>query len=82
MRNRAEDIAREEVERTARRLGGDPELERRLDALAGAIVSKLLHQPSVRLRQAGTDGASGEELMAAAVEIFGLQPERARVRPS
>lgn len=82
MRNRAEDIAREEVERTARRLGGDPELERRLDALAGAIVSKLLHQPSVRLRQAGTDGASGDELMAAAVEIFGLQPERARVRPS
>jgi glutamyl-tRNA reductase len=82
MRNRAEDIAREEVERTTRRLGGDPELERRLDALAGAIVSKLLHQPSVRLRQAGTDGASGEELMAAAVEIFGLQPERARVRPS
>jgi glutamyl-tRNA reductase len=82
MRNRAEYIAREEVERTARRLGGDPELERRLDALAGAIVSKLLHQPSVRLRQAGTDGATGDELMAAAVEIFGLHPERVRVRPS
>jgi glutamyl-tRNA reductase len=81
MRHRAAAIAREEVERTVRRLGPDPEIERRLDALAGAIVAKLLHQPSVRLRQAGTDGPPGEELMAAAAQIFDLQPE-ARVRPS
>ncbi len=70
VRHRAAAMAREEVERTVRRLGGDPDLERRLDALAGAIVAKLLHQPSVRLRQAGTDGASGEELMSAAARIF------------
>jgi len=81
MRERARQVAREEVERTARRLGADPEVERRLDALAGAIVSKLLHQPSVRLRQAGTDGESGDVLMAAAAEIFDLQPERVRIRP-
>jgi glutamyl-tRNA reductase len=81
MREHARQVAREEVERTARRLGADPEVEKRLDALAGAIVSKLLHQPSVRLRQAGTDGESGDVLMAAAAKIFDLQPERARVRP-
>ena len=81
MRERASHIAREEVERTARRLGADPEVERRLDALAGAIVSKLLHHPSVRLRRAGSDGESGDELMAAATEIFDLQPERVRARP-
>src|SRR5512137_462989 len=74
VRNRASTIAREEVERTVRRLGGDPELERSLDALAGAIVSKLLHQPSVRLRRAGHDPGGGEELMAAAVRIFDVQP--------
>jgi glutamyl-tRNA reductase len=67
---RASAIAREEVERTVKRLGGDPELERSLDALAGAIVSKLLHQPSVRLRRAGNDPAGGDELMAAAARIF------------
>jgi glutamyl-tRNA reductase len=73
VRSRATAIAREEVERTVRRLGGDPELERRLDALAGAIVSKLLHQPSVRLRSAGHDAERGDELMAAAARIFDVQ---------
>ena len=62
MRTRASAIAREEVERTLRRLGEDPELERRLDAMAGSIVSKLLHAPSTRLRQAVCDGGAGEAL--------------------
>jgi glutamyl-tRNA reductase len=73
VRNQASAIAREEVERTVRRLGGDPEVEMRLDALAGAIVSKLLHQPSVRLRMAGQDVEGGEQLMAAAARIFDVQ---------
>ena len=73
VRHRASAIAREEVERTARRLGGDPELEKRLEALAGAIVSKLLHEPSVRLRKAGSDEQGGQELMAAAARIFDVQ---------
>jgi len=73
MRQRASAIAREEVDRTVKRLGADdPEIERRLDAMANALVSKLLHAPSARLRQAGADAAGGERLMAAAVEIFGL----------
>jgi len=75
MRSRASAIAREEVERTLRRIGEDPELERRLDAMAGSIVSKLLHAPSTRLRQAVCDGGAGEALVAAAVEIFELSPD-------
>jgi len=82
VRHRASAIAREEVERTVQRLGGDPELERRLDALAGAIVAKLLHQPSVRLRQAGTDGESGEELMSAAARIFDVHHADASAAPA
>jgi glutamyl-tRNA reductase len=79
VRHQAAAIAREEVERTVRRLGGDPELERRLDALAGAIVAKVLHQPSVRLRRAGTDGESGTDLMQAAARIFDVgEPPSAR----
>ncbi|GEJ58243.1 glutamyl-tRNA reductase [Anaeromyxobacter diazotrophicus] len=72
MRQHAASIAREEVDRTVKRLGADAEIERRLDAMANAVVSKLLHAPSTRLRRAGVDGPGGERLMAAAVEIFGL----------
>ncbi len=72
MRTRASAIAREEVERTLRRLGEDPELAERLDAMAGSIVAKLLHRPSTRLREAARDGGQGEALVAAAVHIFDL----------
>jgi glutamyl-tRNA reductase len=72
MRSRASAIAREEVEKTLRRLGEDPELAARLDAMAGSIVSKLLHRPSTRLREAARDGGTGEALVAAAKHIFDL----------
>jgi glutamyl-tRNA reductase len=77
MRTRAAAIAREEVSRTLRRLGEDPEVAKRLDAMAGSIVSKLLHAPSARLRRAVCDGGEGQALVAAAVEIFGLSAEAA-----
>jgi len=78
MRAQASEIAREEVDRTVKRIGGDAELETRLGALANAIVSKLLHQPSTRLRRAGT-APGGDQLMAAAVEIFGLPSDARRL---
>jgi len=78
IRSRASAIAKEEVERTLRRLGEDPEIARRLDAMAGSIVSKLLHQPSARLRRAVCDGGEGDALVAAAVQIFDLPPEATR----
>jgi glutamyl-tRNA reductase len=82
IRTRASAIAKSEVERTLKRLGEeDPELARRLDAMAGSIVSKLLHAPSARLRQAVCDGGSGEAIVAAAVEIFEL-PHDLRPRVS
>jgi glutamyl-tRNA reductase len=77
MRTRASAIAREELTRTLRHVGDDPELARRLDAMAGSIVSKLLHQPSARLRRAARDGDEGDALVAAAVQIFGLNGETA-----
>jgi glutamyl-tRNA reductase len=73
MRTRASQIAKEEVERTLRRLGEDPEVARRLDAMAGSIVSKLLHRPSTRLREAARNGGPEEALVSAAVHIFGLE---------
>ena len=72
MRSRASAIAREEVSRTLRRLGEDPEVAERLDAMAGSIVSKLLHRPSTRLREAARNGGPEEALVAAAKHIFDL----------
>jgi len=77
MRQRASEIAREEVNRTMKRIGADTEVGEHLSAMAKALVSKLLNAPSTRLRQASTDGRSGERLMAAAVEMFGLAVEGA-----
>ncbi len=78
MRTRASAIADEEVARTVRRLGDDPEVQSRLSAMAGAIVSKLFHAPSARLRRAGADGDPGEALLAAARRIFDVSSD---VRP-
>jgi glutamyl-tRNA reductase len=60
------------VARTVRRLGGDADLEARLDALAGAIVAKILHAPSTRLKEAASRGGEGEALLGAAVSMFEL----------
>jgi glutamyl-tRNA reductase len=84
LRTRAATIAREEVERTLSRLGEDPELARRLDAMAGSIVAKILHQPSARLKEAVCDcSGEGEAILEAAVQIFGLEtagePRRGKI---
>ncbi len=61
------------MDRTARRIGADPEVEKRLSALANAVISKLLHEPSTRLRRAAAESNEGDRLIAAAVEMFDLQ---------
>ncbi len=52
MRQRADAVRRDEVARTLRMLGAEPdgELAERLDAMTNALVKKLLHQPTVELR--------------------------------
>jgi len=78
IRTRAAHLAGAEVERTLQRLGrSDPELGMRLEAMANAIVAKLLHAPSARLREAVREHGPGDALVAAAVEIFGLGEDAA-----
>ncbi|AKU91199.1 glutamyl-tRNA reductase [Vulgatibacter incomptus] len=76
LRLRSEALAHAEVERTLARLGvGQDENQRKcLEALARAIVNKLLHEPTTRIRAAGEedDGA----LLDAAVKLFGLDEAR------
>jgi glutamyl-tRNA reductase len=83
LRRHAEAIARAEAERTLGHLGGklDEKGRRSVEAMAQAIVNKLLHGPTARLKQAASSGDSG--LPGAAAELFGIQDEPAReARPA
>ncbi len=75
MHARGEEIRKQETERVLRRLGGtDPELRRQVEALSRALVSKLLHEPSARLRQESNPVRS--RLYAGAIrDLFGLDVE-------
>jgi glutamyl-tRNA reductase len=72
LRQRAEAIARAEAERTLQRAGGalDERARASIEAMAIAIVNKLLHLPTVRLKASAATGESA--LAGAAAELFGL----------
>jgi glutamyl-tRNA reductase len=75
LRQRAEVIARAEVERTLSVLGdGLSDKQRRsVEAMARAIVNKLLHEPTTRLRTVGAE-QEGVLLSGVVAELFGLMP--------
>ncbi|HQR30264.1 MAG TPA: glutamyl-tRNA reductase [Anaeromyxobacteraceae bacterium] len=72
LRRRAEQIARAEAERTLSHVGGklDEKGRRSVEAMAQAIVNKLLHGPTARLKEAAASGDS--DLPGAAAELFGM----------
>lgn len=72
MRDAAERVRSSELERFAARLGALDDTDRAtVDALTKAIVSKLLHEPSVRLKsQAGSP--QGERNAAAVRDLFDI----------
>ena len=51
---------------------------RRVERVARAVVSRLLHQPTVRLKQAG--GEHGHARAQVVRELFGLDEPAAEVR--
>jgi glutamyl-tRNA reductase len=84
LRRRAEQIARAEAERTLSHVGGklDEKGRRSVEAMAQAIVNKLLHGPTARLKEAAASGDS--DLPGAAAELFGVgeeEPPQPRRRP-
>ena len=81
LRRHAEQIARAEAERTLAHLGGklDEKGRKSVEAMAQAIVNKLLHGPTARLKEAAASGDS--DLPGAAAELFGLgEDENPRAR--
>lgn len=74
LRQRGEAIARAEVERTLASIGeGLSDKQRKsIEAMARAIVNKLLHEPTAKLRAVGPEH-EGNRLAGAAAELFGLE---------
>lgn len=73
LRLQAEEIVQGEIARTLGRKDFDEAQREGLEALGRAIANKLLHVPTLRIREAGLedDGA----LLAAATTLFGLASE-------
>jgi glutamyl-tRNA reductase len=81
LRRHAEEIARAEAQRTLAHLANLDEKERRsVEAMAQAIVNKLLHAPTARLKQAAASGDA--ELPGAAAQLFGIEPEEPAQGPA
>jgi glutamyl-tRNA reductase len=75
LRQQAERIARAEAERTLGHLGEalDEKQKKSIEAMAMAIVNKLLHQPTAKLRALAEEEEGDMRLAGAAAELFGLE---------
>jgi glutamyl-tRNA reductase len=72
LRQRADLIRRSELAKVRPRLGAlTPEQEDALEAATTAIVNKLLHPPTIHLKEASKNGSSGEQ-MSLIKKLFGL----------
>jgi glutamyl-tRNA reductase len=76
LRLRAEAIREQELERALGRLGDvDPETAAQLERFSRSLVTKLLHEPTVRLRERAGEG-DADEVATAVRELFGLPTPR------
>src|SRR5690606_23297010 len=72
LRQKAEAIRQQELSRTLRRLGDvDPQTVAHIQQLSRAIVNKILHEPTIRLKQSAAAGQA-DEYAAAVRDLFGL----------
>jgi glutamyl-tRNA reductase len=79
LRARAEEIRLGELQRAGRRLADlSPEERRAVEAVTVQIVNKLLHDPTVRLKEAAA-GADGAAYADAVRHLFGLDPDSDRL---
>ena len=73
LRRRVEELRLAELDRVRGAHADDPALRETFDAVTRALVNKLLHEPTVRLKDAaGT--ARGDLYADALTELFALQP--------
>ena len=70
LRDRGESLRAEVLEQARRRLAQGADSDEVLEYATAALMKKLLHNPSVRLREAGE--ASDEDVIRVARELFGV----------
>ena len=74
LHQRADAIRREEIERTLRQMGDLDEAQlEHLDALTRAVVKKLLHAPTLRLKEQSRNGNAAAYALVAR-DLFDLDP--------
>ena len=73
LRNQGQSIRDDVADQARRRLASGMDSEDLIEYVAAAMMKKMLHNPSVRLREAGE--ASNEEIIAAAKILFGLEED-------
>jgi len=77
LRERGEQVVETVLRENARRWESTSEADReRLEAMARAIVSRLLHEPTLRLKRV-TDDDAAYVYVQALRELFGLDPDAA-----
>lgn len=84
LRERAERIKEEEVERAMRRLGGGERERKIISSLGASIVHRLLHPPTVNLKAQAAEGRDldGAEQYARVLrELFDLEPPQTAGQP-
>ncbi|GAA0792489.1 glutamyl-tRNA reductase [Marinobacterium sediminicola] len=70
LRNQAHQLAQQELEKSLRQLRNGKDAEEVLKRLANGLTNKLLHQPTVQLRRASSEGRS--DLLQLAQELYQL----------
>ena len=76
LRARAEEIRRRELAKAESRLGDLSDAERRaVESVTAQIVNKLLHLPTIRMKEAAA-AADGVVYADAVRHLFGLEDER------
>lgn len=74
MRRKAEAIRQAELARTLRNLGDlDPEARAHVQHLSRSLINKMLHEPTLRLREAARDDAATDYADTVRT-LFGLDP--------
>ena len=71
LRDQGDDLRHEVVEQAQRRLAKGADSNEVLEFVTASLLKKLLHHPSVKLREAGEN--SDEQLIKAARILFGLE---------
>lgn len=73
LRDHGDALRQEVLQQARRRLNSGGDAETVLEYVAGALLKKLLHQPTVRLRQAGEE--ADQDFIRATRELFGLDDD-------